>query len=199
MILFRERIPVLIDDYLVVQDSLKAADVIHVIAGEDYRTDYAFQLYQQRYGKTIFFTGGWRDIQPYEHGAHARAKALVQGVPFDSIESDDSAVMSTYMEPERLKEWTQHQSSPVRSIIVVSDPFHMRRTRWTYQKVFGDQVQIQMAPVPFKLTPDQSRWWEDPESRNYVKEECLKFAFYLFRYQYSWGFLRGWLSSFDKM
>ena len=47
LFLFRERILRSIGDFLIVQDTLKPADVIHVIAGEDYRTDYAFQLYQQ--------------------------------------------------------------------------------------------------------------------------------------------------------
>lgn len=196
---FRERWLILIGDFLIVQDTLKPADVIHVIAGEDYRTDYAFQLYQQGYGKTVFFTGGWCDIHLYEHGARARDKALAQGLSLDAIASDDSAVMSTYMEAERLKEWIASKSSPVQSIIVVSDPFHMRRARWAYQKVFGDQVKIQMAPVPFELTPYQPTWWKHTDSQKYVEEEYFKFIFYLFRYQYSGGFFRDWLSSFDKM
>lgn len=44
LVLFRERWLVLIGDFLIIQDTLEPADVIHVIAGEDYRTDYAFQL-----------------------------------------------------------------------------------------------------------------------------------------------------------
>ena len=168
---FRERWLILIGDFLIVQDTLKPADVIHVIAGEDYRTDYAFQLYQQGYGKTVFFTGGWCDIHLYEHGARARDKALAQGLSLDAIASDDSAVMSTYMEAERLKEWIASKSSPVQS----------------------------MAPVPFELTPYQLTWWKDTDSQKYVEEEYFKFIFYLFRYQYSGGFFRDWLSSFDKM
>jgi uncharacterized SAM-binding protein YcdF (DUF218 family) len=199
LIFFRERILILIGDFLIVQDTLEPADVIHVIAGEDYRTDYAFQLYQQGYGKTVFFTGGWCESHLYGHGARARERALAQGVPLNAIASDDATVMSTYIEAERLKEWIASSSSPVESIIVVSDPFHMRRARWTYQKVFGDQVQIQMAPVPFELTPYQSTWRKDVASRKYVQEEYLKFIFYLFRYQYSWGFFKDWLASFDKM
>jgi uncharacterized SAM-binding protein YcdF (DUF218 family) len=183
--------------FLVVQDTLEPADVIHVIAGDDYRTDYAFQLYQDGYGKTIFFTGGWCDIHLYEHGAHAREKALAQGLPLDAIASDASAVMSTYMEAERLKEWIEKSPSTVKSIIVVSDPFHMRRARWAYQKVFNDQIQIQMAPVPFDRTPFQLTWWKDVESKRYVQEEYFKLIFYLIRYQFSWGSFRDWLASFD--
>ena len=198
LFLSRERWLKWIGDFLIVQDTLKPADVIHVIAGEDYRTDYAFQLYQQGYGKMVFFTGGKCDFHLSGHGARAREKALVQGVPLAAIASDESEVMSTYMEAELLKEWMEKNTSPVQSIIVVSDPFHMRRARWAYQKVFGDQIQIQMAPVPFELTPYQSTWWKDVESQKYVQEEYFKFIFYLFRYQYSWGFFKDWLVSFDS-
>jgi hypothetical protein len=44
LVLFRERWLVLIGDFLIIQDTLEPVDVIYVIAGEDYRTDYAFQL-----------------------------------------------------------------------------------------------------------------------------------------------------------
>ena len=199
LVLFRERWLVLIGDFLLIQDTLEPADVIHVIAGEDYRTDYAFQLYRQGYAETIFFTGGRCGSHLSGHGARAKELALAQGLPLDSIAFDDSEVMSTYMEAEKLKEWIVRNSSPVKSIIVVSDPFHMRRARWTYRKVFGDQIQIQMAPIPFELTSYQSTWWKDEESRKYVQEEYLKFIYYLFRYQYSWGVFRDWLSSLDKM
>ena len=141
----------LIGDALVVEDGLQPADVIHVIAGEDDRTDYAIQLYKNGYGKTLFFTGGWCELHLYHHGEHARERAVSQGIPLDAIAFDNSTVTSTYGEAERLREWILHSPHPVRSVIVVSDPFHMRRARWTYQKVFGNQIRVQMAPVPFEL------------------------------------------------
>ena len=58
LFLVRERVMKQLGIFLVVQDVLQPADVIHVIAGEDFRTDYAFRLYKEGYGKTIFFTGG---------------------------------------------------------------------------------------------------------------------------------------------
>jgi hypothetical protein len=73
----------------------------------------------------------------------------------------------------------------------------MRRARWVDRRVFGDKVQIQMAPVRFQLTPYQSSWWKDAESRKYVQDEYFKFIFYLFHYKYSWCFFKDWLASFD--
>jgi uncharacterized SAM-binding protein YcdF (DUF218 family) len=188
----------LIGDFLFIQDTLRPADVIHVIAGEDYRTDYAIQLYKQGAGKKLFFTGGWCEIHHYRHGEHAKERALTQGVPLDAIIIDDAKVLSTYMEAEKLKEWIELNPTPVRSIIVVSDPFHMRRARWTYQRIFGDDIEIQMAPVSFDRTPYQRDWWKDRQSRQNVREEYSKFIYYLFRYQYSRGFIRDWLVTLDS-
>ena len=197
VLLFHESWLQFIGDALVVADVLQPVDVIHVIAGDDYRTDYAIQLFQKGYGKTLFYTGGWCQIHLYRHGEHARERSLARGVPPSAIAFDDTTVISTYMEAERLKEWITHSSTPVRSIIVVSDPFHMRRSRWIYERIFGDQVRVIMAPVPFALTPFQRTWWKDPESRENVKDEYSKFIYYLFRYQYSSGKFRDWLASLD--
>jgi len=197
LVLFREPWLMFIGDFLVIQDTLRPADVIHAIAGQDYRTDYAIQLYEQGFGRTLFFTGGWCEIHQYNHGEHAEEMSLEQGVPLNAIAFNDSKVISTYMEAEKLKEWIERSPHPVWSVIVVSDPFHMRRARWTYRKVFGNSIEIQIAPVPFDLTPYQRTWWKDQESRKNVREEYSKLIYYLFRYQYSWGFFKDWLVSLD--
>jgi uncharacterized SAM-binding protein YcdF (DUF218 family) len=187
----------LIGNFLIVEDPLKSADIIHVIAGEDYRTDYAIQLYKQGYGKTLFFTGGWCTYHNYYHGEHAEARSLAQGVTLSAIAYDDSRVTSTYMEAERLKDWIERSPTPIRSVIVVSDPFHMRRARWTYRRVLGVGIEIQMAPVSFEMTPYLQRWWLDPLSKKYVMDEYLKLIYYFLRYQNSDGSLGRWLALFD--
>jgi uncharacterized SAM-binding protein YcdF (DUF218 family) len=187
-----------IGEYLVIEDNLIPADVIHVIAGEDYRTDYAVRLYRRGLARQIFFTGGWCDIHQYEHGQHGLERALAQGVPAQAIAYDDTAVMSTYDEALRLKDHIDESPFPVRSVIVVSDPFHMRRARWAYRRVLGKGIEVRMAPVPLEQTPYQKRWWEDYKSREYVKDEYKKFVYYIARYQLSWGPVNGWLASLDK-
>jgi uncharacterized SAM-binding protein YcdF (DUF218 family) len=198
--LFLARKPILlaIGDYLVVEDDLHPADVIHVISGPDYRTDYAIQLYQQGYGKQIFFTGTWCHLIQANHAEHGRERALQQGVPPQAIAIDGSSVTSTYSEAVKLKEFIAESQSPANSVIVVSDPYHMRRARWTYRLLLGDQVRIQMAPVPFDSTPYQRRWWTDELSRQYVRDEYLKIVYYYARFQLSWGLVREWLASLDR-
>ncbi len=195
--LFREQWLSLVGDYLVVEDVLQPADVVHVIAGDDYRTDYAVQLYKAREAKTLFFTGGWCAIHGYYHGLHGRERSLAAGVPADAIAIDDSSVTSTYMEAERLKAWIDRSPLPIRSVIVVSDPFHMRRASWIYRWVLGAGIRVEMAPVPFAQTPYQRAWWKDPESRQYVRDEYTKLAYNLLRYRLTSGKLQEWLASFD--
>jgi len=199
-LLFLSREPILlaVGDYLVIQDQLQPADVIHVIAGDDDRTDYAIQLYKKGYAKQIFFTGGWCTIHNYDHGEHGKELAMDQGVPAQALADDDSWVTSTYSEALRLKEWVYNSQTPIHSVIVVSDPFHMRRVRWTYKQLFGDKISLQMAPVPFGLSPYSRYWWTDDKSRKLVKDEYLKIVYYVARYQLGWGPLKNWLASFDK-
>jgi uncharacterized SAM-binding protein YcdF (DUF218 family) len=199
-ILFLAREPILsaFGDFLVVRDDLHPADVIHVIAGADYRTDYAIQLYRQGYGKQVFFTGGWCTFHNLYHGQHGRNLALGQGVPPESIAIDDTHVTSTYSEAVRLKEYIAKSPVPVKSVIVVSDPFHMRRARLTYKWVLGDEVNVQMAPIPFDLTPYQHYWWTDEASRQYVLNEYVKLVYYYARYRLSGGPLKDWLASLDR-
>ncbi len=197
LISFREKWLLVIGNFLIVEDTLRPADVIHVIAGDDYRTDYAIQLYKQGLGRTIFYTGGWCVYHNYDHGIHAEERSVAQGVPTSAIAYDDSKVTSTYMEAERLKDWIDRSPTPIRSVLVVSDPFHMRRAQWTYRKVLGNDIQVLMAPVPFEMTPYTRAWWTDPASGIYVRDEYEKLIYYVLRYQFSAGKFREWLVELD--
>lgn len=200
VVFYAARKPVLlaIGDFLVVQDVLRPADIIHVIAGPDHRTDYGIELYKKGYAKRIVFTGGWCSLHNIYHGQHGKERALEQDVPLEAIVIDESEVKSTYSEVERLKEFIHQSNEPIRSVIVVSDPHHMRRARWAYRRVLENVADVQMAPVPFGSSPYQRMWWEDKESRTMVKDEYTKFAYYLARYRLSWGSLRTWLASLDR-
>ena len=193
----RETIFQAIGDFLVIQDDLYTADVIHVIAGKDHRTEHAIQLYKQGYAKVIFFTGGWCEIHGWDHRVFAQERALSQGIAPEAIAFDDSSVTSTYSETVLLKAWIDQNPTPIRSVIVVSDPFHMRRARWTARRVLGEEIEILMAPVPVEQTPYIQQWWGDESSRRYVKEEYIKSVYYILRYKYSWKGLSEWLASYD--
>ena len=198
LFLAREPLLLALGNFLVVKDDLLPADVIHVISGPDGRTDYAIQLYEQGYGKQILFTGGWCAAIDGTFAERSRQRAIKQGVPGDVVAVDGSWITSTYSEAVRLKEFIAGSQSPIRSVIVVSDPYHMRRARWTYRQVLDSQVSVQMAPVPFDLFPYQRRWWTDEKSRKMVMLEYLKVVYYHVRYELSRGPVREWLASLEQ-
>jgi uncharacterized SAM-binding protein YcdF (DUF218 family) len=195
---FKEPIALAVGGFLMIQDDLQPADVIHVIAGGDDRTDHAIQLYKQGYGKQIFFTGGWCTQHGYYHGEHGAERAMAQGVEPEGIAFDDSRVISTYDEVVLLKEFIAKSPAPIRSVITVSDAFHGRRAVLTDRLVFGDAVTVQFSPVPFEASTYTRRWWTDPVSRQYVRDEYIKLLYYLARYRLSWGPIRQWLASLDR-
>lgn len=194
----REPILLAVGDYLVVQDRLQASDVIHVLGSADRRTDYGIRLYEQGYADRIFFTGSWPRARGEGDVAPDYARALEQGVPAGAITVDGARVASTYAEGIRLKALIEASASPIRSVIVVTDPHHTRRARWAFRRVLGDGVSILMAPVPFGQSPFKRRWWTDEGSRQLVWDEYRKIAYYYVRYQYSWGAIRRWLASLDE-
>jgi len=182
-----------IGDYLLVKDNLVPVDVIHVIAGDDYRSEYAFQLYKQGLSKYIFFTGGWCKYHGYYHGNHGKELAIQNDIPESAIAYDDSNVKSTYDEILLLKKWIDVNPNKIKSILIVSDPFHMRRSKWIVNKIFGGEINVIMAPVPMDWTISGNNWWQDKTSRKYIIEEYVKLVYYFFRYQLSIN----WLGVFD--
>lgn len=198
--LYLARVPVLtaMADYLAVQDDLQPADVIQIMAGEDHRTEYAIRLYELGYGKQLFFTGGWCTAHQYDHGEHGRALAMARGVSAQAILTDSSVVTSTYSEIVRLKELALASPQPIRSVIIVSDAYHMRRVRWTARHVLGQSVLAQVASVPVEDSPFPRAWWTSELSRRYVIDEYLKLAYYRLRYQFRAGPLEAWLVSLDR-
>ena len=194
------RIPVLLmlGDFLVIHDNLHPADVIHVISGLDYRTDYGIQLMKEGYGRQIFFTGPWCSEIQDVHANRGAQRALSQGISPLAIATDSTEIISTHEEATRLKFFINQSPTLMKSVIIVSDPFHMRRALWTYRHVLGKGIEIQMAPVPFENTPFQRQWWEDDASSNMVKEEYLKYVYYIIRYGLHWKPLSNWLATFDR-
>jgi uncharacterized SAM-binding protein YcdF (DUF218 family) len=186
-----------IGNFLAARSVLEKGEIVHVISGADSRADYGIELVKAGYAPKIFFTGGWCDEINGYHGQRGKQRALKQGVAEDAITTDDSKVVSTYDEALRLKAYLDKQPQQTRSIIVVSDPFHMRRVAWTYRSVFGPNMKIILAPVPFEKTQFNPRWWLDADSARNVGEEYAKLGYSLLRYQFASGWFKDWLVSLD--
>lgn len=179
---FRRTLVQVAGDILVVQDDLQPADVMAVASGPDHRVRYAVQLFKEGYADRLFFTGGRCLVEGDFEENRCAALAEREGIPKQAISVDSTEVTSTYDEAVRLKAFIEQSREPVRSVILVSDPHHMRRMRWTYRRVLGNGVRLQTAPVPFELTPYRRDWWREAASRDFVLSEYLKTVYYLFMY-----------------
>lgn len=185
-------------EYLVVDDELQKADLITSVSGPDYRALYAAQLCKDSYAPRLFYTGGYNEFDERYAAAWSLYLATTIGVPPEEITADETAVVSTYEEAERVKAYVDARPGKIDTIIVVTDPYHTRRTKWAYERVLGDEITILMAPVPFEETGYSSSWWRSSYARQMVFEEYLKYGFYLLRYQWTSGPLQKLLAKFDR-
>lgn len=185
-------------DYLVVSDSLQKADLITSVSGPEYRAAYAAELCQRGLAPRLFFTGGYNEFDERYDAAWSEYIATTYGVPPEEIVIDETTVISTYQEAERLKAYVDAHPDEIKTVILVTDPCHSRRAKWAYQRVLGSDVEVISAPVPFEDTGYSASWWRNPVSRTMVLQEYLKFAFYKVRYQWTSGILQDFLAKFDR-
>ncbi len=65
-----------------------------------------------------------------------------------------------------------------RSVLVVSDPPHMRRLSWVWNKVFdGTEMSFYLIPAPMPLW-NATHWWQQRSSATYVLRELIKLGYY---------------------
>jgi uncharacterized SAM-binding protein YcdF (DUF218 family) len=96
------------------------------------------------------------------------------GVPVDRI-TLVSGQQSTFEEAKSIAPILHAKG--YQSGLVVTDPFHLRRVRWTFYHVFKDQpVQFTFVPSDFLFVRDH--WWKDKLSRYYALSEISKLAYY---------------------
>jgi uncharacterized SAM-binding protein YcdF (DUF218 family) len=155
------------------------ADAIVVLGGDDGgRLARALLLYRERYAPAIVLTG-------IEHGNRAtrstyltwRADYLVrQGVPRSALRYDTES-NNSYEEATNILALMRKHGW--RSVLVVSDPPHLRRLSWTWERVFKG------SGLHYVLTPSEAdwwspgNWWRDEKSGAFVIMEYIKLAYYI--------------------
>lgn len=116
------------------QEEIVPADAIVVLGAAQWngrpspvlqaRLDRAIELYQQGYASWLVLTGGSVPGDPHSEAAVGRAYAMAQGVPAEAILIEDRSRTTL----ENLQGASSLlQTRQARSILLVSDPFHMAR------------------------------------------------------------------------
>jgi len=156
----------------------KRADAIAILGGDEEgeRATRAIVLYREGYAPTLVLTGLQQGVAPIPAGLNWRAEFLeASGVPRSAMRFELQA-RNSYTEAVQLLALMRREGW--RTLIVVSDPPHMRRLSWMYADVFdGSGLEyVLVASRPDWWKPDG--WWRDEKSGQFVIQELIKLGYY---------------------
>ena len=159
----------------------RRAEAIAVLGGDEEgeRATRAMALYREGYAPLIVLTGLQQGVAPIPAGLNWRAEFLeVGGVPRSALRFELQA-RNSYTEAVQLRDLMRKEGW--RTLIVVSDPPHMRRLSWMYGDVFeGSGLEV----VLVASRPDWWRpgdWWRVERSGQFVLQEMIKLGYYAAR------------------
>ncbi|MFO1316202.1 MAG: YdcF family protein [Burkholderiales bacterium] len=156
----------------------RRADAIVVLGGDEGdRALRALGLYREGYAPTVVLTG-------LEYGDAAPPAALTwradfleaRGVPRSALRFEVDS-KNSYTEAVNVLALMRQQGW--RTVIVVSDPPHMRRLSWTWGRVFADSglEYVLVASRPDWWSPGD--WWREERSGGFVIMEFIKLGYYV--------------------
>jgi uncharacterized SAM-binding protein YcdF (DUF218 family) len=157
---------------LIISEQPRASDAIIVLSGSSERDVYAADLYNLGISRVIIMSGCGQTTE------NMTARAVKKGVKSEDIIREQKAV-STYENAVFTRE-VMHENG-FRSALVVSSPFHMRRSRLVFERVYKNTgISLTYCAVPPTLSSDTQ---QDPAVfRRSVMVEYAKLLYYWFRY-----------------
>lgn len=154
------------------------ANAIVVLGGDEGdRALRALLLYREGYAPTIVLTGLEKGNAAPPAWLTWRADYLVaNGVPRSALRFEVQS-RNSYEEATNILEVMRKQRW--QSVIVISDPPHMRRLSWTWERIFKDSGlhYILVASDTDWWSPGD--WWRDERSGAFVIMEYIKLAYYM--------------------
>jgi DUF218 domain len=102
-----------------------------------------------------------------------------RGIPNASLQPVPSYVIGrdrTYYSALALRDWCRTHRFPLRSINVVTETVHARRTRFLYQEAFGDRVEIGILAAS-NPDYDPKRWWRYSDGVRDVISETVAYVY----------------------
>ncbi len=165
---------------LVNEDPLQPSDAIVVLAGRTpEREIYAAELYGAGLAPIVVVTEGADDAGPallhargvaFEPEIERRRRVLrALGVADAALMTLAPPVDSTEAEAEVVKRWIVN--SGVRSVIIVTSPYHTSRVKLVYRRVLaGHPVQLRVHGSPIEAYRPET-WWR---SRSTLKDGLIE-------------------------
>lgn len=164
-------------------------EAIAVLAGSSSypeRTAQAARIWREHGAACVVLTNdgersGWLSSEQRNPLFVERARWALkdEGVAAERIEQLPQIVSSTYQEAVLLRDFAVKRG--VRSIDVVTSPYHTRRARWILRRVFnGSGIAVHVSYSLNDVTP--STWWLCERGWRDVAAEYVKLIYYLLRH-----------------
>jgi uncharacterized SAM-binding protein YcdF (DUF218 family) len=129
-------------------------------------------------GGPVEGTGGY--INDYQTSASVGADLLTKsGLPNESVQMVPSRVMDrdrTYGSAVALQNWFREHNAGVRSLNVLTEDVHARRTQLLFAKALGPETSVGIIAVP-NPDYDARRWWRYSEGVKDVLSEGIAYAY----------------------
>jgi uncharacterized SAM-binding protein YcdF (DUF218 family) len=168
-----------------VRDSEAATDLAVILdGGKGERLWKGLDLWQRGVAKRLLITGDADPVLPVYAGGpgitQAEAKreiAIRKGVPADSVEVLLGPT-STLEEARAVRRWCDGRT--IRSITVVTSPFHTRRARAVFRHAFRKSgVRVMVDHAPWDVAGFSThRWWTREKELMAVFDETVKTLYY---------------------
>lgn len=160
--------------YLSPQDPLQKSDVIVVISGgqTSSRAERGIELYKQGYAPKLIFSGAAIGTGP-SNARQMRQQALRAGVPDQDILTDEIAE-TTYQNAVKTKSIVDQLSA--KQILLVTSPYHQRRSSITFQRVYGNDYRI-LNESAFDNRWSKVAWWATPFGVSITISELIKVGY----------------------
>ena len=167
-----------------INDPPAKADAIVVLGGgANFRSFDAARLYQAGWAPTIVVMNS--ELRATDRlgltipeAELVRRVLLSNAIPAEAIQILGTNLTSTHDEALTLKRWSKE--SHAASFLIPTGPFHSRRVRWVFRKVFGDTVaRLTVTTIDPELC---QRWWKNEKTLLDFQNEVFKSAYYHLKY-----------------
>ena len=165
--------------YLIIADEMEPAKAVVVLSGgTESRMREALRLYNDNLGDVIILTETGEEIADLEvlHSFDMRIQLMNNGVPSGNILVTSIEVSSTVDEARAVLDLMSRRQ--LSSAIVVTDPYHTRRTRKVFNDIFqGSNIDLYIRPVRGSWFNSRS-WFLSLQGWQFTLLEYLKLIGY---------------------
>ena len=169
---------------LVVSRNIGAPDAIVILASHEWERLPAAAELARRYPSSVVLLTVPVQVTTFNcHLCSERPEWLQhEGVPAQRIvQLAPNPISTTYGEALAVRAY--EAAHPFRKLMVVTSPYHSRRSLHVFQHVMsGSGVEVGVLPASAYSIADPARWWRHPYDRWYVTYEWAANIEYRFKY-----------------